>query len=58
MTDIQPSPRRRLPEENARLACGKCRAHMDLLPYVPGLGTLTGRIFECSGCGHILIKPE
>jgi hypothetical protein len=31
---------------------------MDLFPYVPGLGQLAHRIFECKKCGYIQIAPE
>jgi transposase len=54
----QPEKGRRSPEGIVRPTCPKCQASMDLASYVPGLGHLADRIFKCSKCGHILIKPD
>jgi C4-type Zn-finger protein len=54
----QPNKGRGSSEEIARPTCPKCQASMDLASYIPGLGDLAERIFKCSKCGHILIKPE
>jgi transposase len=54
----QPEKGRPSSEEIARPICPICQAPMNPAAYVPGLGHLAGRIFECDKCGHILIKPE
>jgi hypothetical protein len=59
MTEIQPEPRQRPPVgETDRRHCPKCRTPMASAPYVPGLGHLAGRIFECSKCRYAEIAPE
>jgi hypothetical protein len=58
MTKLQPAPRPRSHDETERLSCSQCEALMEIAPFVPGLGHLAHRIFGCSNCGHILIKPK
>jgi hypothetical protein len=49
---------RRSSEEIAGPTCPKCQAPMDPASYVPGLGHLAGRIFECGKCGYIHVIPD
>jgi hypothetical protein len=34
------------------------RAPMDRSNVIPGLGGLAHRIFECSGCAHVVMMPR
>jgi predicted RNA-binding Zn-ribbon protein involved in translation (DUF1610 family) len=58
MTENQSAQRRHSSEETVRFNCPKCRAAMNQIPYVPGLGHLANRIFKCSACGNIEIDIE
>jgi hypothetical protein len=39
------------------IPCDKCHSRMEFVELMPGMGSLAGRVLNCSQCGGMRILP-